>query len=367
MDFNEILLLEAWTDKIKREKLPIIIYGTGDGADKIIAYLQSKNLFVSDVFASDGFVRNRIYQGMQVLSIEEVTKKYAKSGFCIVSAFALEGEKANLFYKMRSEYTLYCPNLPPFGTLCADKKFITEMLTKIEHAYNLLADEKSREIFVSLLKYDITADIKYLCNEYFDMPDEWYNHKKTHIDIGAYNGDTVLEYVKKSSDYSGIIAVEPDCATFEKLKINTKGCKNITLINAAAWKCDGTAFFDSKGSRASRIIDSDFKNNCCINPYNNTKIDLRSIDSICGKKYTNSLGIDVGSIKIDGEGADAEILYGAANVIYSQLPIISVAVYHRASDFFEFPIYLSRQNPKYKFFLRQKKYIPSFDVFLIAK
>ena len=40
---------------------PIVLYGTGNGADKVIEYLSSLGRLPDAVFASDGFVRRRTF------------------------------------------------------------------------------------------------------------------------------------------------------------------------------------------------------------------------------------------------------------------------------------------------------------------
>ena len=50
-----MMSLSYW-DKLSSEKRPIILYGTGNGADKILDDCDKYNIKVSGVFASDGFV-----------------------------------------------------------------------------------------------------------------------------------------------------------------------------------------------------------------------------------------------------------------------------------------------------------------------
>ena len=61
---------------LKETKLPIVIYGMGNGADKIIEELEARGITVSDFFASDGFVRGHHFHGKRVLSLSEVKEKY---------------------------------------------------------------------------------------------------------------------------------------------------------------------------------------------------------------------------------------------------------------------------------------------------
>ena len=58
---------DLW-QRLKETDKPIALYGTGDGADKIIRKMRSDGTFtkVKGIFASDGFVRRRSFCGFDV-------------------------------------------------------------------------------------------------------------------------------------------------------------------------------------------------------------------------------------------------------------------------------------------------------------
>jgi FkbM family methyltransferase len=144
-------------------------------------------------------------------------------------------------------------------------------------------------------------------------------------------------------------------ATYKKLKKNTAGIRDIITENAAVCDRDGEITFASGGGRASHCGD-DGKIIRCV-----------SVDRYCGFTHIKADGTPVGSIKIDAEGMDEEVICGAVNTIYCCRCAISVALYHRAQDIIELPLLLRKHNCKYKFYLRKKEYIPAWDVFLYAK
>ena len=65
---------------------PIVMYGTGNGADRIFSVFDRLGITVSAIFASDGFVRSRTFHGIPVVSYADVLKKYG-GDFIIVLAF----------------------------------------------------------------------------------------------------------------------------------------------------------------------------------------------------------------------------------------------------------------------------------------
>ena len=68
-------MIDIW-QRLKEEKRPVLLWGTGNGADKILAELTRLGISVSGVFASDGFVRERYYQGFKVMSLAEAEEAF---------------------------------------------------------------------------------------------------------------------------------------------------------------------------------------------------------------------------------------------------------------------------------------------------
>ena len=52
--------------KLKETKKPILLYGMGDGAEKILTELDKREIPVQGVFASPGVVRGQRFAGCEV-------------------------------------------------------------------------------------------------------------------------------------------------------------------------------------------------------------------------------------------------------------------------------------------------------------
>ncbi len=345
--------LSSVIDSLKEEKSPIFLYGMGNGAEKIYTYLKEHDVEIKGVAASDGFVRGQSFLGYDVISVSQAEDLYGR--LCLVLCFGLEGEKSRFLKEIAKKHRLISPNLPVFGEGCCDKNFILENAEKFERVYSCLADEESREIFLSLVKYNVTGDISYLDgNNGFVAPREFYDHSKRHIDIGAYDGDTALEYSENNPNYSDIIAFEPDKNTYKKLCKNVSDVINCVPENMAVGDKDGFISFADGGGRASHCGSGGSMVQCV------------SVDSYCGFNHIHAKGVPVGSIKIDAEGMDEEAIFGSVNTIYCCKCHVSVALYHKAEDIIKLPLLLKKHNYKYKFYLRKKEYVPAWDVFLYA-
>lgn len=348
---SKVLTLRSYTDSLLDEKLPIFLYGMGNGAEKIHSYLTSFGIKIKGVVASDGFVRGQEFLGYKVISVSEAERLHGR--LCLVICFGLEGEKSRFLKALSEKHRVVSPNLPVFGGGACDKSFIEENKEKFQKVYDILSDDISKELYLSLLKYNVTGDISYLDHgNSLSAPREFFNHNKRHIDVGAYDGDTVLEFIKENQKYSDIIAFEPDGQTFKKLISNTNGIRNVIPENAAVCRKSGFIAFDSGGGRASHCGEGGNKVRCF------------SVDDYCGFTHIHAEGTPVGSIKIDAEGMDEEVICGAVNTIYCCKCNICVALYHRAEDYIELPLLLRKHNNKFKFYIRKKEYVPSWDVFL---
>lgn len=347
------LSLPCLTESLKSCDLPIFLYGMGNGAEKIYAYLNSHGISIKGVVASDEFVRGQSFLGYNVEKISQAEQKYGR--LCLVVCFGLEGEKCRFLYELAKKHKIISPNLPVFGQGVCNKEYISQHIEDFEKVYSLLADDLSKQIFLQLIKYNITGEINYLLgNNGLTAPDEFYNHNKRHIDVGAYDGDTATEYAQNSSAYADIIAFEPDSITYKKLIKNTEHLRNVVAENAAVGQRNGFVAFDVGNGRASHCGEGEGSVKCVC------------IDNYCGYPHINANGTPVGSIKIDAEGMDTEVIYGAVNTIYVCKSHISVALYHRAGDYISIPLLLRKHNNKYRFYLRKKEYIPAWDVFLYA-
>ena len=63
--------ITVW-EYLKTVEKPVVLYGTGDGADKILARLAEEGVAVSGIFASDEFVRGQKFHDFVVRAFSEL-------------------------------------------------------------------------------------------------------------------------------------------------------------------------------------------------------------------------------------------------------------------------------------------------------
>ena len=210
---------DAW-DRLKMETRPLVVWGMGNGADKLLSEFEKRGLEVADFMASDGFVRGQSFHGKVVLSYASVKEKY--EDFALVLAFASSRpEVLSLMFDRAEECTLYMPDLPVCGAQYFDKEFYALHYDEFERVYAALEDDISKNLFAAMLWYKLTGDILILRDAYTEEEDTWNllePHKiHTYVDCGAYNGDTLASLLDAGAPLTQVICVEPDARTFRKL------------------------------------------------------------------------------------------------------------------------------------------------------
>lgn len=342
---------DLWTH-LANSKKPIVLYGMGDGADKIYDQLESRNIMVSGVFASEGFVpkNDKFFRGLKILSYN-TAKETFKDMIVLVCFGTKLDEVIENINKIQDEQELYAPDVPVFGERILDTKYFNDNFTRFQTVYNLLCDDISKNAFVNSIKFRLTGKIKYLsgCETTIDESYKTIISKKeikNYIDIGAYNGDTIRELVSQLNISPKISAFEPDKRNFKKLnEFCVSSNYDITPYNFAAWNKTEEITFYSRSGRNSASTTS-HKGEKTIN------INAVAVDEICES---------ADYIKIDAEGSDKNAILGLQNLIKKDAPLLNIAAYHRTEDYFDIPETVLSINSNYKIYFRHFKHIPCWD------
>ncbi len=331
---------------MKTVKKPVLLYGMGDGADKIISVLNMYGIKISGVFASDGFVRKKTFHGFEVCDYSTAKSRFGDMIVLLCFGTPL-GSVIDNIKRIAAEQELYAPDVPVYGNTLFNIEYVRENAENLREVYDLLADEQSKKVFENTVLYKLSGNIQYL----FDCessPDEAnksilrLGDNETYFDLGAYRGDTVAEFLHCTKGYNKIVAVEPDIKTYSKLCSATQNIEKIININAAISDKCGKIEFCMNASRGS-------------NATGGVVIDSISVDSL--------LTVDMPTfIKMDIEGAELAAIAGAKKTLSAYKPKLQVAAYHRSEDLITLPLSVLKINPKYKLYMRHFPCLPSWDI-----
>ena len=347
MNISDLILSykSSW-EKLTEDKNPIVIYGTGNGADVVIDELEKLGVSPSAVCASNGFVRKRKFRNFDVISIEEAKSTFSNPTFALSFASSLPDVMQDII-NLSKNSSFLVPVVPVFGSNIINRQFITENSQSINKAYSLLYDEKSKEDFKNIMLFQFTGELSYLLKAESSREEALKDllkltDREFYADLGAYRGDTLEELSKICGGFSEAIALEPDKKTFAKLTENTKEMKNLTLVQGAAYSQNTTLIFSGGGGRQSALSESGYE------------VQAYTLESLAkDRKITY--------IKADVEGAEKEALEGMKEILKTQKPKLCISAYHRSEDIFSLVLQIHTLNPEYKIHLRHHPYIPAWE------
>lgn len=356
MQKNNLTLPEGediW-ERLAREDRPLVVYGMGNGADKLFNKLAEIGKTPAAVFASDGFVRGQSFHGYRVQSLAEIEATYPS--FVILVSFATRlPEVMDAIFSLKERHPLYLPDMPVVGDAYFTRDFMNEHAGELAKVYDRLADEQSKEIFEKVLCYKITGDISYLDKCCSTAEEEQVllpvNKIKRAIDGGAYNGDTAKEMLRSFHEIEEIIAVEPDPKTFKRLGKFAADQKKVTPVHAALWSETGDGEFSSSGNRNSSLVGASYE-------HREVTIPLLSVDMLAKER--------IDYIKYDVEGAEREALLGSRETILRDRPALGISLYHRSEDLFALPLLLDSIRSDYRLYLRRRRCLPAWEIMLYA-
>ena len=307
------------------------------------------------------------YAGVEVISPEKAVQKYSHCMVLITTVWPLAIEIEKFVKRHWKEYVV-CAN--PF-------KVETRFLTKAElckgaeliiNSYELLADEKSKQLFIEDINWKITGDstrpakqtepVSVLEWFMFDKLD--WSRKYTYVDVGAYTGDTVIRFMMASgSVYNKIVAIEPDeinrthmRSIMSDLRLNDK----YVYISEGVWKEKNELIFYSSGRdtyESSNFTESVDK----ILPEHRVRKDdigiemrlpVNSLDNMLREMEHEEL-----MIKIDAQGSEFEALLGASHLIAEHKPILILEFATNSQHIGDMIPFIHHLNKDYRFYLRQ--------------
>ncbi len=340
---------------------PVCIYGTGNGADKIMDVLAERRIPVAGVFASDGFVRDREFRGFRVLSYDEACACFGD--FTAVLAFGTHrADVIAAIKKLASERLVLCPDVPVFGDGLFDRKYYTENYGAFVRLYDMLADDESRRTLSLVLASKLTGDLcpLFSCGgdgDIISLARDIFPYEDYRViaDLGAYTGDTVRKAAELMPNLERIFAFEPEPHAYKKLaalsEVTSHPC--VLAYNAAAWECDMTLEFTSGSGRGSSGTGRAHR-----------KTKTLAVNALALDGVMDGGGVDF--IKLDVEGAEAEALRGASDLLFRCQPDICVSVYHRTNDMLALPELVNRLCPEKRLFLRRELCLPAWGTTLCA-
>jgi len=203
--------------------------------------------------------------------------------------------------------------------------------------FNILEDDKSKEIFTKVINFKISFDLEFMegftnnhSEQYFDKDIIPNINNIVFVDGGGYIGDTLPQIINNFPDFKKIYLVEPNKLHINIAKKHFDDIENIDFINCGL------------GNKRIVMEEKEDIHNNCNHDYQGENIN--TIDNLIDEK--------VDFIKLDIEGAEQDAIDGATNTIKKYKPILAICIYHKAEDWYRIPQMVLDIEPDYKIYLR---------------
>lgn len=347
-------------EHLSRTEKQIVLWGTGNGADKILAVLREKQIPVQAVFASDGFRQGKLFQDMRVESRRDVFDRFGAENLIVLLAFASARPEvlANVRAVMETA-EFYVPDVPAVGDGLFDADFVRQHREELDRTRALLADGESQRIFDLTVAYKLSGRAEYLfeaANDRAQTLEQMVQPRtlRTVLDLGAYTGDTVRELLEAGARPEWVFAVEPDERTVKKLTAYAQEEMRTSVlpVHAAAWDRRETLRFSAAGNRGAALGTGAGR--------------TVEVPGIPGDEVLGETRADY--IKFDIEGAEQQAIEGLQTHIARDLPTLLVSVYHRNEDLFALPLMIRERFAGYRaFYLRRFAGLPAWDLNLYVR
>jgi len=218
-----------------------------------------------------------------------------------------------------------------------------DIINSLCAAYACLSDDKSRSVFQAILarvldKNASTSLMPEICEnqQYFPSDIIHLTEDEIFVDIGAYDGDTIRDFVGHTEGhFKKVYSFELDAINFKALQKNVEPmpCKDrIAIFNIGIWDVAQEITYSIGESQSTVGAGS------CIGH-------VVPLDKALE-------GQAVTFIKMDIEGAEPNALRGATHLIQTHKPKLAICTYHDFKHLWEIPLYIKSLVPGYSIYLR---------------
>jgi FkbM family methyltransferase len=331
----------------------LVLFGAGEFGKWTLARLRKAGIeplcFTDNNVARWG---SRV-QGVEVLSPSDAVRRFANTACFIVTIYNGSAARkqlresgcsrvlpaALLFWKYPAEF------MPDLGIDAPER--IMEQIEQIRECFSILSDDRSRQEFCDQIAWRYWMRPEYLPPT--SSMDELYfphdlvadNSGEVMVDCGAFDGDSIRNFVRNGKSFRHFFALEPDAANLSGLRAYIATLPNEIRENVTVWPYavtdkDGQVHFVESHDVTSQVSSTD----CGVT------IESRKLDSLPWHFKPTY-------IKMDIEGSEPLALAGASELIANELPVLAICLYHRTEHLWQIPNLIHSLAPEYSLFLRR--------------
>lgn len=321
--------------------IPIFIWGGGSVACGVYRTCMDNQIPIEKCFVDSLQVHidDRLSSEVDIIQREEISTAY--SNICVVIGHS--------HYEMRDEIIkegyvtkVFCLQ----DIVRSDESITSDYIETRENIfrqlYDDLSDDYSREVFVAFYKSKLTSNSSFILDAYkgsntffdVDVLKQVDLSKYKYIDVGAYDGKSIDQYLMEAPNNNGIVGIEVHPEFYNRLCKKYSSYPGVEIVNCGISNFEGVDSF--RFDEQSTCLDSE----------GDTFVQVNTIDNVCENMNCPLL------IKICTGNSIEKILDGAKCVINTN-PIMVVSVGVGRDIMFELYSFIKENSSQeYSFYLR---------------
>jgi len=219
-----------------------------------------------------------------------------------------------------------------------------QSINQIVLSMKLLSDEYSKSLLIALIKTRLTFDLSFIekfrepyKNQYMDKLIDFNEQDKAFVDAGAYDGDTAQYFFNTYPNFKKGYLFEPNSLNRSKLEARLKSYNyDLYPYGLSSENSEVTITLNESASTINYGKNSE--------SLKKERINLVKLDDFINNK--------VSFIKMDIEGSELAALKGSEQIIQKFNPVLAICIYHRLSDIWEIPAFISSITVDYSYYIR---------------
>lgn len=324
----------------------VAIWGTGNTSDLYQKCFERENLQIEFYLDNNADKLGQVYSAHKVICPNDIQQYADRENIILLVCSGNENVNQSIIKQIESMgYEGYPVDLYLFA------KHLDEIIEVIE----MLEDERSRNVYYHMIMsrcnntpidMEMVDDNQYFCIQQFMRLEP----KEVFVDIGAYVGDSLEEYIwKKHGVLKKTMCIEPD--TKNIVAMNTRierlikewgiSEERIQVLQIGIGEKRGFFMLDELSSGVNGL-GSKFVSE---NDARGVKREILTLDNLLTEKEDYF-------IKADIESFEYGMILGGRNVISEFKPKMAICIYHNASDMYQIPLLIKKINPEYKVVIR---------------
>ena len=306
----------------------------------------SENLstFVNVTGFIDNYTEEKEWLGKPIFKSSQINNKKAIVVSCSLAIYphSTIGElRENGFINILNvlDVALYSNIELSIMFVSSAREDIKSNVKRYENIYNLIKEEDSKKIFKDLMSFRYNFDLSSTKNNIVDPIGQYFEDfldfqdNEVFIDIGGYDGQTSIEFIKYCPKYKSVYIFEPSEENILLAKDNLKGYPNTNLISKGLSNKKEILKFNSGSGSASSMSEQ-----------GTVEIIVDTLDNLVKE--------EVSFIKMDIEGAEGLAIEGMKNHILNDHPKMAISVYHKVDDFWKIPEQIFAIRADYDIYMR---------------